>query len=266
MDDHLSQNGVGNTRVGLTVARQPNRAFDPRSAHRRRRTDWRQGGQAVRRWDTAVIASVAIGGGFGIIVAGLLNGIHQSGWSAASLVALWTGLLGAVTFAFSRARPAGLLRFRPIDLVWGAGVGLALRITQGIVSDANNSPFPSSSSTVDMSSLDDFNVLAAGLVGPVIEELLFRAVLVVTIFAMLRRSVGPVAAAVTATLASAGSFVCLHVAFAPLTLIDGLQLFLVGVACSLLVLLTGRVWGAVLAHVFYNLGFVVLGVLGAALA
>ena len=184
-----------------------------------------------------------------------------------SLFALWAGLLGAVVWAFVRARPAGILVFRPTDLVWGLGVGLGLRLVQGLLSDANSAPFPSSASFFGMLWVGNAgDVFAAGFAGPVIEEFFFRAVLLVALYQLFRWSLGHVAAGVTATLASAGAFICLHAAFGALSLSDGLQLFLVGVACSGLVIMTGRIWGAVLAHIVYNVSFVLLGVLGTALA
>ncbi len=183
-----------------------------------------------------------------------------------SLLALWAGLLGAVVWAFVRARPAGILTFRPTDLVWGLGVGLGLRLVQGLLSDANSAPFPASASFFGLLSVGNAgDIFAAGFAGPVIEEFFFRAVLLVALYQLFRRSLGHVAAGVTATLASAGAFICLHAAFGALSLSDGLQLFLVGVACSGLVIMTGRIWGAVLAHIVYNFSFVLLGVLGTAL-
>ncbi|MDR6691215.1 membrane protease YdiL (CAAX protease family) [Microbacterium sp. 1154] len=210
-----------------------------------------------------MFVAVAVGGGAGVVGA-LLVGWIQAPWaSGVSLATLWLGMLGAVAFAFRRARPAGLLKLRATDLLWGVGLGLTLRVAQGLASQANSNPFPTSvSSTGGLSASELGNALAAGLAGPLIEEFFFRAVLLVLIYQAFRRSLGHVAAAVTATLASAGVFVCLHAVFASLTLADGLQLFLVGVACSALVLLTGRIWGAVFAHVVYNAILILLGILG----
>lgn len=214
-----------------------------------------------------MIVSAAVGGGVGVLAAVLVARVPAPWAPTVSLLALWAGLLGAIAWAFVRSRPAGILGFRPTDLVWGLGVGLGLRIVQGQVSDANSSPFPSSASFSWILSMGGANdVLAAGFAGPVIEEFFFRAVLLIALYQLFRRSLGHLTAGLTATLASAGAFIFLHAAFGALTLSYGLQLFLLGVACSGLVLLTGRIWGAVLAHVAYNFSFVLLGVLGTALA
>lgn len=176
---------------------------------------------------------------------------------------LWAGLLAAVIIAIVRARPAGLFRFTAQDILWGIGFGAILRLTQGLLSDPGTMIFPRS----DALSTSPYRWLVgeaipATVFGPNVEELFFRAVLLVTVYQMLRRSIGPLSAAVTASLASAGAFVCLHAAFGPLDLADGLQFFLVGLTCSLLVFLTGRVWGAVVAHVVYNVTYLALVVIG----
>lgn len=269
MSDEPSDTAPGAVRGGLPLAEWGRSAPEPQTAPRRhrRRTDWRQGGRAVSRWDTSVLAAVGIGGGAGVVVAGLVARIPAPWAPAVSLLVLWAGMLAAVAFAFTRARPAGLLALRPTDLVWGVGVGLALRAAQGFASGANSAPFPSSNVKTGEGPAELLgDALAAGLAGPFVEEFFFRAVLLVALFQLLRRNLGYVAAALTATLVSAGAFICLHAAFASLSLADGLQLFFVGAACAALVVLTGRIWGAVLAHVVYNVTFVLLGLIGVALA
>ncbi|WP_295844826.1 CPBP family intramembrane metalloprotease [uncultured Microbacterium sp.] len=214
-----------------------------------------------------MLLAAAVGGGIGVLAAVLVARISALWAPTVSLLALWAGLLGAVVWAFVRARPAGILTFRPTDLVWGLGVGLGLRLLQGLSSGANSAPFPSSTSFSGILPVGDVpDVFTAGFAGPVIEEFFFRAVLLIALYQLFRRSLGHVAAGVTAIFTSAGAFICLHAAFGALTLSGGLQLFLVGVACSGLVIMTGRIWGAVLAHIVYNVSFVLLGVLGTALA
>ncbi len=149
-------------------------------------------------------------------------------------------------YAFARARPAGLLRIRFTDLLWGLSLGLALRALQGWASGADMTAFPSASSTPGVPSrtwwLTEF--FPAGFMGPVVEEFFFRAVVLVVVYQVFRRSVGMTAAAVTALLVSAGLFVLLHGMRGSLPLTDGIMLFAIGAVCGLLVLLTGRLWGA----------------------
>lgn len=211
------------------------------------------------------VASVGLGGG--VLGAGLAA-VLLPGLPIVSTVALWLGLVAATVFAFLRARPAGLMRIRPTDLLWGFGLGLVLRVLQGWISSADTAAFPSTSGGTGAANASWWliEVLPAGLVGPMVEEFFFRAVLIVAVYQVLRRSVGPVAAATTALLLSAGVFVMLHGMRGVLFLNDGLILFAVGAACGLVVLLTGRLWGAVLLHVVYNVSYLALVVVGAALA
>lgn len=230
---------------------------------RRRRADWRLGGRAVNRWGSTELAVALFGLGLGILLARVVATLPYPYASLLSLAALWLSLLAAVAFALLRARPVGLFRYRAVDLLWGLGLGLALRFMQGALSGANASAFPSVSDSGE--SLRGWVVaqaVPAGGFGPVIEEVFFRAVLLVALFELLRRSSGSLAAGVAATLISTGAFVCLHAAFAPLTLVDALSLAIVGAVCANLVLLTGRLWGAVLLHAMYNLSFLSLVAIG----
>ncbi|WP_454170179.1 CPBP family intramembrane glutamic endopeptidase [Microbacterium paulum] len=241
----------------------------PRSRRRRRpRTDWRQGGRTVRPWNVTVLAVALVGVGLGVVGGGLLARAPLPWAPFASTLVLWAGMLAAVGFAFARSRPAGLLKARPIDLLWGVGLGFALRLLQGWLSGADASAFPSAP-TLDGALPTSWwltEALPAGLVAPVVEEFFFRTVVLVVVFQLLRRAVGSVAAGLTALLVSAGGFVLLHGAAGALSLTDGIQLFAVGGTCALLVLLTGRIWGAVLTHVIYNVSYLVLVVVGTVLA
>ncbi|MEX8058197.1 lysostaphin resistance A-like protein [Microbacterium sp. 16-032] len=239
---------------------------DSSRIRRRRRTDWRMGGQEVSKWDLRVLLCALLGAGAGILASVVLAHSSAAGVAALSLPALWIGLLVPVAYAVLRGRPASLFRLRLLDVLWGVGLGVGLRLLQGSLSDANAASFPTATSlSLDLatSSLTAIT-LAAALIGPFVEEIFFRSVLIVVIFQMLRRSLGAFTAGATALLVSAGAFVCLHGAYAPLSLSSGLQLFLVGGVCSLLVLLTGRAWSAVILHVVYNAVYLVLVGVGTA--
>lgn len=240
----------------------------PRRPRRRPRDDWRLGGRAVRRWDATVLAGALVGAGLGVVGGGIVARIPTVWAPVASTLVLWAGLAAAVAFAFVRARPAGLLRFRSLDLMWGLAFGLGLRLLQGAVSGAGADAFPS------VATLDGHlpawwwltDALPAAFLAPVVEEFFFRAVVLVGVYQLLRRSLGSISAGVTALLVSTGAFVVLHASAGALSLVDGVVLFAVGATCSLLVLLTGRIWAAVLAHAVYNTVFVVLVLSGTALA
>lgn len=232
------------------------------------RDDWRLGGRAVRKWDRALLGTWCIS-----VVAGVVAALAVARWvrpvdGILVQAPLWVGLAVATVLALGRARPAGLLRVRFSDLIWGVGLGLGLRAVQGVLSGSALLPFPRWGADAVWQTPKWWmtEILPPLIVGPLLEEFAFRAVLLVAVFEVLRRSVGSLAAGVTALLVSTGAFVCLHAAFSPLTLLDGLQLFAVGAACALLVLLTGRVWGAVFLHVVYNATFLALMTVGAVLA
>lgn len=215
-----------------------------------------------------MLSVTAVGLGLGVVAAATIGRLGTSWASFASTATLWASFAAAIAYAFVRGRPAGLLRFRPIDLLWGVGVGLGLRALEGWLSGSLLSAFPTAG-TLDGTLPADWwwaTALPGGLVGPLVEEFLFRAVILVAIFQAFRRWAGQQAAGITALMTSAGVFVLLHAAFTPTVLADGMQLFLVGVVCSLAVLLTGRIWGAVLIHMVYNVSFLLLVVVGTSLS
>lgn len=226
--------------------------------------EWRLGGRSARLWDASVF-SVCLGAlGVGLTSSLGLKLVASSWAGTLSLLTLWLCLGAAIAFALRRTRPKALLQFRPTDILWGVGMGLLLRVTQGIFSGANASPFPSVQVGGDgVAPPGTFLSLALPAVAaPLIEEFFFRAVLLVTIFQILRRPVGVISAAITALIGSSGAFLLLHAMYAPLSPLDSAQLFLVGVGCGLVVMLTGRIWGAVLTHFVYNLTFLALILVG----
>lgn len=230
----------------------------------RARSDWRLGGRGVHRWDGVVIATALISCGVAVIASGWVGGSPMAWAPALSMVVLWAGLGLPAVLAFSRGVPARLLTFHARDLLWAFCLGLALRILQGMLSNANSSPFPSFSGGAD--TRDELVGLcfrvASGLVSPLFEEFFFRGVLLVAMYQMLRRPLGFVGAGVAATVASVALFVCLHLFFEGLSGAEVTQLVFVGFGCAVYTLATGRLWGAVLIHLTYNASFFGLMALG----
>ena len=70
-------------------------------------------------------------------------------------------------------------------------------------------------------------------------------------------------AGAVAVVVSTGLFVLLHSLTGALAVDEVISLSLLGLVCGLLVVLTGRIWPAVLVHVVYNFTFVVLALAGA---
>jgi len=220
------------------------------------------GGRAINLWDLRVLVVALSGVGVGVLGGTLAARVAAPYPSIISTAALWLGLVAAVLYAFLRSRPANLLTLKPQDLLWGVGLGVALRLIQGLASNVNSTAFPSAETSLDFGAL----ALMSGALGPIVEEVFFRGVVLVVVYQLLRRSIGAASAATSAALFSSATFVLTHAAFQAISLVDGLGLFLLSMTCSGVVLLTGRLWGAVFAHVTYNAVFIAVGLLGTALA
>lgn len=215
----------------------------------------------------SALAAVLVGGGLGVLAAAVVNGLTNGVSGLVPTAALWTGMLVAVILSFVVQRTPGLFQLRFSDVVWGIGGAALLRTVAGLISGATAAPFPTTNGvTVSLSSWAVQEGLPAGLIGPVVEEMFFRAVLLVALYRLFRPRAGAITAGAASALISAGLFVLLHAAFAPLALSDSIQLLALGLVCSLLVLLTGRIWGALLLHITYNASFLLLAVVGSLLA
>jgi len=231
---------------------------------RRRRTDWRLGGTAVRTWNGGLLIVALVSLGAAIFAGSLVTLLWRSPWAPlASTAILWVGMVAPVVIAFRRGRPAGLLRFRPADLVYALTLGLALRVLDGWVTDAASQPFPRATLTPYWLWTD---AVPAGLVGPVVEEFFFRTVILVAVYSLLRRPVGRASAAIAAVLVSTASFILIHVVDGSLPLSESISVGAVGLVCATLVILTGRIWGAVLVHLVYNVTMLLLIAAGSVVA
>lgn len=222
----------------------------------------------MRRWNAELLGWALLGLG-----AGALGGFFIGG--ALGTVVLWLGLLIPVVLAYRRAIPRGLLKFRAVDLLYGIVLGGALRLIQGWLAAA----FGGSGALPSYPSLDGAlptlwwleDLLGGALVAPVVEEFFFRGLLLVVIFTLVRRFAGNDAAGVglggfIAVVASAGLFVVAHYLTGSLSVDAAASLTLVGLVCGALVVLTGRIWPAVIVHVMYNGAGVLLMVAGTVLS
>ena len=104
-----------------------------------------------------------------------------------------------------------------------------------------------------------------------LRKFFFRGLLLVVIFTLVRRFAGNDAAGVglggfIAVVASAGLFVVAHYLTGSLSVDVAASLTLVGLVCGALVVLTGRIWPAVIVHVMYNGAGVLLMVAGTVLS
>lgn len=245
----------------------PTRAAARRERHAVAQRPWWGGDASVQRWREDVISVALVGMGIGMLLNGWLGG-----W--AGTAGLWAGLLVPVAYAFWRGVPRGLLRFHGFDIVYALSLGVLLRLAQGWLELAfgGTGQWPSYP-TLDGSLPESQLWETAGVVvaAPLVEELFFRAVVLVGVFVLVRRLVERTDASGRAVVIVAGSvalaasvalFVFVHVAFMPLPADGVIAIALVGIVCAVLVLTTGRIWGAVLTHIVYNAAGAALAYVG----
>ena len=233
-----------------------------RAAHEAR-TDWRLGGHTVFRWRESLLAVALISLGAAVLLGALVDAVWDSPWAAASATAIvWIGMLLPIVWAFTRSRPIGLLRLRAIDVLYGLVLGALLRTAQGWIEGLDGTPavlptLVQVDGAVPLSTVL-FDVVAPVVVAPAVEEFFFRAVVLVSLYTVLRRPFGKLTAGLAAGLGSTALFVLMH-GIASVGDVSGVvSLALLGLVCASLVLLTGRIWGAVLVHVVYNAMYVAL--------
>lgn len=231
-----------------------------RRARRVRRDDWRLGGRSVFRWreDLLAVALMGLGGG---ILAGLAAQTLGAPASVSTAL-LWVGMLAAVVVALRRSRPVGLLRIRPVDMLWAVGLGLAVRLVQGWTApDAALPHLPTVDGRLDSGWWFD-GLVGPVVIAPVVEEGFFRVVILVSLYALLRSPFGSFAGGVVAALVSTALFVAVHGMMGGVDLSGLVAVGVLGGVCSLLVLLTGRIWAAVGVHAVYNALGVAIAVVG----
>jgi membrane protease YdiL (CAAX protease family) len=192
--------------------------------------------------------------------------VNQIGLVALSYLATWIPLAGAVLVASQLHGTRSLLRdfglrFRPIDLAWGIIVGLIVRLIALIVDlliyGGNSVPLPDLSSGLG-GSVGIIVVLAAVVVGPLVEETFFRGLLQRAVFRSAlegRRPPSTRVAAGAAIAVTATVFALIHLlgtASPPQALATGIETLVLGIAAGVLAALTGRLGGAVIAHAVFN--------------
>jgi membrane protease YdiL (CAAX protease family) len=187
-----------------------------------------------------------------------------------STASMWIGMAVAIGFAFGRARPSLLVTFRPVDVLYGVVLGALLRLIQGSLERAagGSGGFPEYQ-TIDgrLGAAWWIESLVGPLVvSPVVEELFFRGVIFVTVFMLVRRIAGRGTAMFSAVAVNVGAFVLLHSWTGAVEWDAAAAVTALALTCSALVLLTGRIWGAVLVHAVYNATFVALALVGTLLS
>jgi len=243
---------------------------DAAASGARRRTgrrDWRLGGRTVAKWRERTLGVAIVSLGAAILIGTAITVFVPAAWAGlAATIVLWAGFLAGIVWAFSRSRPIGLLRLAPADVIFGLALGILLRFVQGWLEiGAGGSGALPSYPTIGGQLGTEFlftEVVSPVVIAPVLEELFFRAVILVCLYTLLRRPFGKLTAGIAAAIGSSALFVLVHALTASLTIDELISLGLLGIVCSVLVLLTGRVWGAVLTHIVYNGTFVLLALAG----
>lgn len=236
----------------------------PRRRGRRRRR-WREGGSSTAGWDAELLGWAVCAVGAGVLGSYLAPAVFPvETETAAARVLVWLSMAVPVALAFSRSRPRGLLRFRAVDLVYGLVFGTLLRLAEGTVAAVTqgSAVWPSTFSTDGVLPPGfALEAIAGAVVTPPLEELFFRAVVLVSLFVVLRRGVGAVAAGVASVALSTALFVAAHELVAPRDVSELVAVALLGVVAGAFVLGTGRIWPAVTVHVVFNAsGFALLAV------
>ena len=189
------------------------------------------------------------------------------GWVAQ--LALWVAMIVPVLLAFRASAPRGLLAWRWVDLLYGVTLGLMLRVTAGWLEQAATgaAPWPAYP-TVDGSLPAGWwaaDLVVPVIVAPPVEEFFFRGMLLVALYTVFRRLTRTrLVAGIGAALISTGLFVLLHQLTGSLgsTWDAAATLTLVGLTAATLVLLTGRLWSALILHVVFNGTYVALALAG----
>ncbi|MDY0830184.1 CPBP family intramembrane glutamic endopeptidase [Microbacterium sp. BG28] len=259
--------------LGLVEAEfdeQPEPERRPRRRRPRAPRVWLQGGSTTQRWNWLLVGGALMGLGAGLLIATAASAViggTLGGW-VGSLV-LWASMIVPVVFAYSRSVPRGLLRFRATDLLFGLFLGLGLRVVSGLLEQAERGfAFWPALPTTDggLSGVDWLvDAVVPVVVSPVVEEFFFRGFLLVALFTVFRRLTrSPSVAGAGAALISTGIFVLLHQFTGSLTAgaSGAASIALFGLATAVLVLVTGRFWAALIAHVVFNGSYVALAVVG----
>jgi uncharacterized protein len=179
-----------------------------------------------------------------------------------SYLAVWVPFVVLVLVAVFRhgsgspVRDLGL-RFRPIDVLWGLAIGMLARVVASLIEIAGFGRMGGGGVTFGETVYDGWwlfgAVLAPVLLAPLLEEVFFRGL-------VLRAVAGnvPGSRAVSLGVAIAVSglvFALVHVVQATTvmeTWVTGLGTLVFGLAAASVAAVTGRLGGAIIAHVTFN--------------
>ncbi|RLV57087.1 CPBP family intramembrane metalloprotease [Aeromicrobium phragmitis] len=221
---------------------------------------WLEGGSSTQLWGWELVAWAVMALGVGLVTVALAPSYDA---------VLWLVMVVPVAVAFRRSVPRGLLRFRSTDLLFGLVLGALLRLFSGwLERSADGSLHWPRFDTASAAWWLDA-IVAPVLVAPVVEEFFFHGLLLVALYTVLRRATRrPLLAGTSAASITTAAFVLMHLATGTLgtTWASSVTVLLVGLSGAALVLTTGRVWGAVLMHIVFNVSYVGFALIGTMVA
>ena len=190
---------------------------------------------------------------------------------AAAYLAAWIPLLAGLVVCFwgQRLRQAIAalgLRFRPLDLLWGIGIGCvgravdaALRLA--LTGSTGLEQQPTLSSIAHLSVIGPtaetiaLGVVAPVLIAPLLEEIYFRGLIQRGLAEALAR-LGTIARWVAAVVLTSTAFAAVHALLLIATpgeaTLAGLSTFVFALAAGATAAATGRLGGAIVGHVVFN--------------
>ncbi|WP_295852913.1 type II CAAX endopeptidase family protein [uncultured Microbacterium sp.] len=216
-------------------------------------------------WNAEMLGWAVCALGLGVIGAHLVGlALPEDAAGDAAQALVWLCFAVPIAAALRRSRPLGLFRLRAVDVAYGIVFGALVRGAQGVIGGLSGTPAPwPSTFSTDGALPSSFltQAVTGTLVAPVLEEGFFRGVVLVCAFVLLRRSAGSRAAGIASVALSTTLFVLAHQLLGSPDAVDLATLALLGVTTGVFVLATGRLWPAVLVHVFFNAtGFAMLAV------
>ncbi|MCY7404246.1 MAG: CPBP family intramembrane metalloprotease [Cryobacterium sp.] len=179
---------------------------------------------------------------------------------------VWVPLLGSLVVAGGRPEAGfwlGFLRLsvRPIDLIWGLGVGLVARTAASLIEIWGYGSIGSAGVRLGETVYDGWwlfgALLAPVLLAPLVEEVFFRGLVLRAVHDQAAAHGAKWAAAPVAVGVSGLTFALMHLmaldlgSTATVAVVAGSTLIF-GLAAAWLSLATGRIGGAIIAHVTFN--------------
>ena len=200
-----------------------------------------------------------------IVIVGSANVTDDRVALLLSYLGVWVPLLGAVAVASGRLGAATLsslrLSVRPIDLIWGLGVGLLARTGTSLIEIWGYGSIGSVGARLGETVYDGwwlFGVLLAPVIlAPFVEEVFFRGLVLRAVHDRAAAHGAQGAAAPIAIAVSGITFALMHLMALDLSstatvAVIASSTLIFGLAVAWLALATGRIGGAIIAHITFN--------------